>query len=424
MTNTGLVADVPAGFPRQLIASMRAELPSLTDEIISALRDEFPEYARPIDGPYGQALRIGVHQAVSSFVDMIADPAAPLDRRDEVFRMLGRYEAYEGRSLDTLQAAFRVGTRLAWRRVSKIARRANLPSAVISQLADTVIGYTHELATLSLEGYHEARARSGEARDQWRRRLIALLVETPPVPRRAVADLAELADWTVPEEITPVAVQAPEADGAATLRSASQPSGGEVRMLLDGDVLADADSAQPCLLIPGPLTDSRRAMVEAALAGRQAAAGLTVPLESAGNSLRWARQALALSESGVIAGGSLTLCEHHLVTLLLLSDSALADQVIQRQLARLACLTPRQRGRLTETFAALVEAGGTAVDAADRLHVHPQTVRYRLKQLELAVGDQLADPDARFELELALRVSRLRQATAAAKASGNGAPTA
>jgi PucR C-terminal helix-turn-helix domain len=425
MTNTGLAADVPAGFPRHLIAGMRAEVPSLASEIISALRDEFPEYARPMDGPYGQALQIGVHQALSSFLDSIADPAAPLDKRDEVFRTLGKYEAYAGRSLDTLQAAFRVGTRLAWRRVSKVARLGNLSPSAISQLADSVIGYTHELATLSLEGYHEARARSGEARDQWRRRLVALLVETPPVPRRAVDDLAELADWLVPDQITPVAVQAQAVSRAGTPRRAGQadevtgwaPGTSLALDNLDDDVLADIDSAQPCLLLPGPLTDSRRRMVEAALAGRPAAVGLAVPLESAGDSLRWARHALALSQAGIIPGGPLTLCEQHLVTLLLLSDDALADQVVQRQLARLESLTPRQRGRLTETFAALVEAGGTAVEAADRLHVHPQTVRYRLKQLAQAVGDQLADPDARFELELALRVSRLRQG-AAAKASG------
>jgi DNA-binding PucR family transcriptional regulator len=37
------------------------------------------------------------------------------------------------------------------------------------------------------------------------------------------------------------------------------------------------------------------------------------------------------------------------------------------------------------------------------LHVHPQTVRYRLNRLRELYGDALDDPDARFELELALR---------------------
>ena len=46
-------------------------------------------------------------------------------------------------------------------------------------------------------------------------------------------------------------------------------------------------------------------------------------------------------------------------------------------------------------------------DVAQALHVHPQTVRYRLAQLREAFGDDLDDPDARFELELALRARRL-----------------
>ncbi|MFL6152631.1 MAG: helix-turn-helix domain-containing protein [Ornithinibacter sp.] len=40
---------------------------------------------------------------------------------------------------------------------------------------------------------------------------------------------------------------------------------------------------------------------------------------------------------------------------------------------------------------------------AERLHVHPQTVRYRVAQLRELFGDSLDDPDARFELALALR---------------------
>ena len=40
---------------------------------------------------------------------------------------------------------------------------------------------------------------------------------------------------------------------------------------------------------------------------------------------------------------------------------------------------------------------------AAELHVHPQTVRYRLARLRERFGDALDDPSARFELALALR---------------------
>ena len=44
---------------------------------------------------------------------------------------------------------------------------------------------------------------------------------------------------------------------------------------------------------------------------------------------------------------------------------------------------------------------------AQRIHVHPQTVRYRLRQIQELFGDQLRDPDRRFELQLALRIRTL-----------------
>jgi len=44
---------------------------------------------------------------------------------------------------------------------------------------------------------------------------------------------------------------------------------------------------------------------------------------------------------------------------------------------------------------------------AQQIHVHPQTVRYRLRQIQELFGDQLRDPDRRFELQLALRVRKL-----------------
>ena len=43
--------------------------------------------------------------------------------------------------------------------------------------------------------------------------------------------------------------------------------------------------------------------------------------------------------------------------------------------------------------------------AAATLHVHPQTVRYRLAALREVFGDALDDPAARLELAIALRMT-------------------
>jgi len=407
ISGPGAEDERPSRLPPHLAGILRPELPSLADEIIAAIREAIPEYARPIDGPYGQVMRIGVEQALTSFVDLVADPAMSLAKRDQVARMLGRHEAEEGRSLDSLQAAYRVGAQVAWHRVMHVGGEASLSSAVMSALADAVFAYMDDLATLSFQGYREVKAGSAEERQSARRRLLQLILNrSDPVPRRALADLAATAVWPLPDQVTavalaPAAVHDPADDGGD--------DGALAELSADNDVLASLEAAQPHLLLPGNVAMSRWAVPETWPSGRRTAIGLTVPLADADDSLRWARQALALAEAGTIEAGPLVSCEDHLVTLWLLSDSALADQVSRRHLGALEALTPRQQERLTETFGAWLETRGTAAEIADRLQVHPQTVRYRIRQLERTLGDQFGDPDARFAMEMVLRVMRLRE---------------
>src|SRR5205085_12451716 len=79
-------------------------------------------------------------------------------------------------------------------------------------------------------------------------------------------------------------------------------------------------------------------------------------------------------------------------------------ELSEKTLAPLATLTPAARDRMTETLRAYLDHRGNAPAMAEALHVHPQTVRYRLKKLRDLFGDALENPEARFELETAVRV--------------------
>ena len=67
------------------------------------------------------------------------------------------------------------------------------------------------------------------------------------------------------------------------------------------------------------------------------------------------------------------------------------------------------RERLAITLRAYLDRPGQVQAIASALEVHPQTVRYRLKQLRELFGSSLEDPDARFELSLALRAAGSRR---------------
>ncbi len=95
-------------------------------------------------------------------------------------------------------------------------------------------------------------------------------------------------------------------------------------------------------------------------------------------------------------------CDDHLSTLLLHSDEPMLDHLRSRALAPLDTVSEQQRSRLAETLLAWLLNGSNVPDVAARLHIHPQTVRYRLRQLEKVFGEALHDPDARLNLILAL----------------------
>jgi DNA-binding PucR family transcriptional regulator len=189
---------------------------------------------------------------------------------------------------------------------------------------------------------------------------------------------------------------------------------------LPPDVLADLTRRDPCLLIADPDGPGRRRQLAAVLrgwltvperhpAGPLAAVGPAVALADASDSLRWAAQALALARRGLIrpSAGDVVWCDDHLPALVLLADTGLAAALSRQALAPLRRLRPEQADRLASTLLAWLESADDANAAALRLHVHPQTIRYRLRQVSQLFGDALADPDARFRLLLALRIRGL-----------------
>jgi DNA-binding PucR family transcriptional regulator len=58
---------------------------------------------------------------------------------------------------------------------------------------------------------------------------------------------------------------------------------------------------------------------------------------------------------------------------------------------------------LAETLQAYRDSFGDIASAAAWLHVHPNTVRYRVRRIEKLLGTSLADPDDRLVLALGLR---------------------
>ncbi|MEV4443108.1 helix-turn-helix domain-containing protein [Streptomyces sp. NPDC049577] len=230
-----------------------------------------------------------------------------------------------------------------------------------------------------------------------RRTLFTALADDRCPPERVLAELARRADWPLPRRAR-----------AVVLTGATSGEASHIALQLEaalGPALLGTVDADLCLLVPDPGPGARTDLVSV-LAGRTAAVGHAVPAPDLAASLRWARRLIDLTQPGPDPRERLLFVDDHLSDLLLLQDESLARALSARWLRPLQGLTPRQSERLEVTLLAWLESGG-APEAARTLKVHPQTVRYRLRQIEKLFGPALREPRTRFELELALRSRRL-----------------
>ena len=416
-----------AELPPSLAAALRPELPELSDAIIAAIGEEVPAYARPLEGPFGRALRVGVRTALARFVDGIEDPSGEDPEARTLYVELGRAEFRGGRSLDALLSAYRLGARLAWERFVAAGEAAGHDPATLYHLASAIFSYIDGISADSVEGYAQERAET-EGERQRRRRALARLLARADVAVEEVHDLARLAGWPRPATVAALVVggAAPgngrggtrrdgldgsggvakggTGDGADGARAGEPPDADRLASRLGGDAIAAAEGPTTVAWVPDPEAPGRRAQLEAALEGTPAALGPSVGLARAAHSLARARATHALMLEGRLAGEPIVAADDHLAELLLHGgDTTLAADLAARVLAPLAELRPKAAARLRETLRAWLDQPGQVQAVAERLHVHPQTVRYRVAQLRELFGERLDDPDARFEIALALR---------------------
>lgn len=376
--------------PRSTAAALRPALDDLAQEIIAAIRVEVPAYARPLEGPFGRGLVAGVEEALRQFLDGIGEQGTM--PRSRVYVDLGRGEMRAGRSLDVLLAAYRVGARVAWRRFSAAGVAAGLEPETLYLLAESIFAYIDELSAKSAEGYALEQSEAAGERRAHRQRLARLLVRDPPADPLDIKEVARLAEWRLPRTLAAFVFAESERERIVPRLPA------EAIVETVGDVV--------CALVPEPdRPDRRRRLAHAVGNGgrRVAALGPPVPWGDAALSLTRARALLELAAEGVVPDHGVLDARDHATALLLRSDRRLASELARTRLAPLDGLGAAARSRLIETLCAWLAAQGRLQAVAARLHVHPQTVRYRLARLRELFGDALDDPQRRFEIELALR---------------------
>lgn len=280
-----------------------------------------------------------------------------------------------------------------WRYYREAGVPAHLPPAMVALLADVVFTYIDLIEATAAAEHSESRKLDGTERQAQRSRLVRSLIGEIGSSDREKYDLSQMIGWSLPRSVSVVLI--PEREMARPLS------------MLPADILADLARSEPCLLLPDPAGPGRVAALEQALDGRAAVLGPPVALEEAANSVRWARTLLNAVDAGIVPGGGLVQCADHWATLILTQDIDLTRTLVDDLLTPMRDLRDEERDRLAETLLEWLQTGKNACVAAERLYVHPQTIRYRVRKLCELFGQQLEDPNAQKSLIIALSAYRL-----------------
>jgi hypothetical protein len=380
------IEDVP--HLQQMLLVLLERLPTLLDQVRTLLAQEWPDYAKFLAEEQSE-----VSVAAESFIHWLIDsvdhgPVPQSGPQLELFEEIGRIQWQEGRDVSTLLSAYQVGARVAWHFVSSAALETGVAPETLAALAEAVFAFVDQLSSASARGYVLEQSQASATRERLRDELVELLLSDRS-DTTAVRAAAIRAGWTMPRE------------AAVMLVDPLNPLAQEILGRLDSSCLLIRRRAVHGAVVPDPVRPGRRARLVAALAGAGAVVGHPVPLEQLPVSMQFAEVTAELRAAGVLSEDPVFV-EEHLDAIIVHRDARLLEALRHQALAPLAGLSPPVRERLSETLAAWLRHMGDRQVIAAELHIHPQTVRYRMSQLHDLFGEALDDPASRARLTLAL----------------------
>ncbi len=367
----------------------RVDTERVSRGMVEAFRQEIESYRRlPDEMVHGAIADISRHN-LELFLATLVEGRALTDEELLPFRESARRRATEGLPLEDLLHAYRLGGRLGWEALVEAAtpeeQTALLPSV------GALMGYIDRVSDAVTETYHDERHHLMTEEERRLHDLFdGLLTGVGIEPE--VREVAERIGFPLVDRYRPFALRLDSdarahacAQLATTLRQQGRLA------LADGDRvigLAAAETGVPVIDGSGTL-----AIGEPARPG-----ALTVGLEDA-------RSLLDLAELLGLTG-RLNVSDH-LPELLLARSPQLGAALARRALGPLDDYAARRSADLMETLEVFMEAELDRRAAADRLHVHPNTLDYRLRRIEELTELSLSSPNDLALVSLALKQRRL-----------------
>lgn len=368
-------ASLPSGPVREdwraladLCASVRAELPRLTAGIVDHIRAEIPDYhIVPRDEHEAD-----VTEQFAGLLTGLVTRRGPSPEESDHARALGRDRAREGLPLQALIGAFHVGYREIWNvLLTRADERGGDLSRQLVRLVGTVWTWVEQATGAAAEAYNDTIRAQEAAQIGLTYRFFEALYTTSP----AGTDVARLAHSLGFDPAGPFqAVCAPSAAWAdeqlAELRGRVGRRTGNMRCANRGATMVAVAQSMPVDVLIEAMRRHDPALRIGTGLVRHGLAGAAASIVDAQEAL-----ALAAADGEVVTFGSTWL------TAALLPQ---ADRL--RPLLEAAAEPAASHPDLAVTVRGFADCGFSLTATGRALHLHPNTVKYRLERWRELTG--------------------------------------
>jgi hypothetical protein len=393
-----MVAEPSHTYSSELTNELVEQLPDLLETVHLRL-SESPDYAGFLESNKDEVTRLAadaIRRLVESVQRQVEGSGSPLSLpsvQADLFEVIGRVQFREGRELAQLLSAYQIGAHLAWRYVSSTALRLQLSLAMVTELAEALFSFVDALTAASARGYVQEQSESAAERERLREELAARLL-SDRCDTTAIALAADRAGWTLPAVASLILIDPEDEMAMVSLGR------------LGGTVLASRWGDWMVVIWPDRPELAARQVKIKMLRGMYASVGPSLSLDRLPASVKVMSAAARLREQGLLEGEpqpeGLLFVEDHLDAVIVHRDPGPLRALREQVLAPLQSVPVTTRERLVETLASWLRQMGDRRAMAAELHIHPQTVRYRLGQLRDLFGDALDDPRTRTRFTIAL----------------------
>jgi hypothetical protein len=383
-------ADRNRAAMRRVATALAARYAEIGDAVAARILEEVPGYGDAAPEVISD-LRAGAAATVGLLTRTIAEGS--IVRREDLgfLRELAARRVHQGISLEVFVHAYRVALLGYWDACADEAKRLRIPRAAGFALAGSAIEAIDIITTQAAEAYlrEETRVRTQSGRAA--RDLVERLINGEPIDPGRRQRAAPGLDPTGPlltivgrvEETTLAVGDALQLARDTLEEDMALGVTGPLIAIRHGELVAISAATSPSAKADSLRAARQRTLAEHAIDVRY---GVGVPSRGFPSVQQGYREAtLSLSYTSA-SRPIVSLDELSALECAVVGATATTKAVIASKGVSLRALSPDDLVAAVETIRAFAAADLNVANAAQRMHVHPNTVRYRLQQIATKTG--------------------------------------